>query len=104
MTARDNLRSAVKDIIDPFNLMTIGADAAFGIATNSHTPYGPGFHGISEYAGVSMTEDLTGEFFGTFLVPSLMHQDPHYHRERSWGPHSDVSDSAQTERAPCRNT
>ena len=81
MTARDNLRSAVKDIIDPFNLMTIGADAAFGIATNSHTPYGPGFHGISEYAGVSMTEDLTGEFFGTFLVPSLMHQDPHYHRE-----------------------
>lgn len=81
MTARDNLRSAVKDIIDPFNLLTIGADSAFGIATNSHTPYGPGFYGISKYAGVSMTEDLAGEFFGTFLVPSLMHQDPHYHRE-----------------------
>jgi hypothetical protein len=24
---------------------------------------------------------MTGEFFGTFLIPSLMHQDPHYHRE-----------------------
>jgi len=23
---------------------------------------------------------LTGEFFGTFLIPSLAHQDPHYHR------------------------
>ena len=30
---------------------------------------------------VSLTEDMTGEFFGTFLVPSLVHQDPHYHRE-----------------------
>lgn len=81
ITARDNLRSAIKDIIDPFNLLTIGADSAFGIATDSHTPYGPGAMGITKYAGVSMTEDLTGEFFGTFLVPSLVGQDPHYHRE-----------------------
>lgn len=81
LTARDNLRSAVKDIIDPFNLMTIGADSAIGVASNSHSPYGPGFWGFSKYAGVSLTEDMTGEFFGTFLVPSLMHQDPHYHRE-----------------------
>lgn len=81
LTARDNLRSAIKDIIDPFNLMTIGADSAFGIATDSHTPYGPGAEGIAKYAGVSLTEDMTGEFFGTFLIPSLVHQDPHYHRE-----------------------
>lgn len=81
LTARDNLRSAVKDIIDPFNLLTIVGDSAFGVATDSHSPYGPGVDGIAKYGGVSMTEDLTGEFFGTFLVPSLMHQDPHYHRE-----------------------
>jgi hypothetical protein len=81
LTTRDNLHSAIKDIIDPFNLLTIVADAAIGIGTDSHSPYGPGVQGISKYAGVSMTEDLTGEFFGTFLVPSLMHQDPHYHRE-----------------------
>jgi hypothetical protein len=24
---------------------------------------------------------MTGQFFGTFLIPSIMHQDPHYHRE-----------------------
>ena len=23
---------------------------------------------------------MTGEFFGTFLIPSIFHQDPHYHR------------------------
>lgn len=81
LTARDNLNSAVKNIIDPFNLLTIGADAAIGIASDSHSVYGPGATGIAKYAGVSLTEDMTGEFFGTFLVPSLVHQDPHYHRE-----------------------
>lgn len=81
ITARDNLRSTVKDIIDPFNLLTIVGDAAIGIASDSHSPYGPGVQGISKYAGVSLTEDMAGEFFGTFLVPSLVHQDPHYHRQ-----------------------
>jgi hypothetical protein len=81
LTARDNLRSAVRGVIDPFNLITIGGDAAVGIGSDSHTPYGPGFKGFAKYAGVSITEDMTGEFFGTFLVPSLVHQDPHYHRE-----------------------
>jgi hypothetical protein len=81
ITWKDNLRSAFKNIIDPFNLLTIAGDSAIGVATNSHSPYGPGFTGISKYAGVSLTEDLTGEFFGTFLVPSLLHQDVHYHRE-----------------------
>jgi hypothetical protein len=81
LTARDNLRSAVRGVIDPFNLMTIAGDAAVGIGSDSHTAYGPGFEGFAKYAGVSLTEDMTGEFFGTFLVPSLVHQDPHYHRE-----------------------
>jgi hypothetical protein len=68
-------------IVDPFNLMTIALDSAIGVASNSHSVYGPGFPGFAKYAGVSLTEDMTGEFFGTFLIPSLMHQDPHYHRE-----------------------
>ncbi|MES2219767.1 MAG: hypothetical protein V4587_02235 [Acidobacteriota bacterium] len=80
LTAKDNLRSAVRGVIDPFNLMTIAADAAIGIGSDSHTAYGPGFEGYAKYAGVSLTEDMTGEFFGTFLVPSIFHQDPHYHR------------------------
>ena len=39
-----------------------------------------GFPGWGRYIGVSFTQDLTGEFFGAFLIPSLVHQDPHYHR------------------------
>lgn len=81
LTARDNLHSALKNLIDPFNLLTIAGDSAVGVATDSHSVYGPGMEGFSKYAGVSITEDMTGEFFGTFLVPSLIHQDVHYHRE-----------------------
>ena len=25
-------------------------------------------------------DELRGEFFGTFLIPTIVHQDPHYHR------------------------
>jgi hypothetical protein len=81
LTARDNLRSAIQGVIDPFNLLTIGGDAAIGVASAPHSPYGPGMRGFLKYSGVSLTEDMTGEFFGTYLVPSIMHQDPHYHRE-----------------------
>ncbi|MGH9615113.1 MAG: hypothetical protein ACRD28_00120 [Acidobacteriaceae bacterium] len=81
LTAQDNLRSAIKGVIDPFNLLTIGGDAAIGVATDPRSPYGPGMRGFFKYSGVSLTEDMTGEFFGTFVVPSLAHQDPHYHRE-----------------------
>ena len=36
--------------------------------------------GYRRYVGVSLTQDMTGEFFGTFLIPSIAHQDPYYHR------------------------
>jgi hypothetical protein len=36
--------------------------------------------GFGRDVGVSYTEDLTGEVVGTFLIPSIAHQDPHYHR------------------------
>jgi hypothetical protein len=81
LTAHDNLRSAVKNIIDPFNLLTIAGDSAITVWTDSRSPYGAGVEGFGKIAGVSFTEDMTGEFFGTFLFPSIMHQDPHYHRE-----------------------
>jgi hypothetical protein len=36
--------------------------------------------GFGRYVGVSYSQDITSEFFGTFLIPSIVHQDPHYHR------------------------
>ncbi len=80
LTPRQKFTLARKDVTDPFNFLTIGAVSAYSIATDSHTHYGPGFPGFAKNVGVSFTQDMTAEFFGTFLIPSLAHQDPRYHR------------------------
>jgi hypothetical protein len=71
---------AARNLIDPFNLLTITGEGAIAVAANSHTPEGPGLRGYGKYIGVSFTQDVVGEFFGTFLIPSIDRQDPHYHR------------------------
>lgn len=80
LTPREKAHLAASNLIDPFNILTIAGEGAIAVAANPHSPEGPGMHGYANYLGVSFTEDITGEFFGTFLIPSLTHQDPHYHR------------------------
>lgn len=71
---------AGRGVIDPFNLLTIVATSAYSVATDAHSPYGPGGLGIAKLSGTTLTEDMTNAFFETFLIPSIDHQDPHYHR------------------------
>ena len=71
---------ALHQWVDPANLMTIAGISAISIAADSHTAYGPGFHGWATLTGVSLLQDATGEFFGNFAIPSLTHQDPRYYR------------------------
>jgi hypothetical protein len=80
LTPRQKFILAAKNVSDPANLLTIGGLSAITIAADPHTADGPGFPGFARNAGVSLSQDMTGEFFGTFLIPSLAHQDPHYHR------------------------
>jgi hypothetical protein len=79
-TPRDKARLAAHNLLDPFNLITIAGEAGISVGANSHSGYGPGMRGYGRYVGVSFTQDMTGEFFDTFLIPTLAHQDPHYHR------------------------
>jgi hypothetical protein len=80
MTPKQKAILAGKDVIDPFNLLTIFSLSAISVASDSHSAYGPGMEGFAKLTGVSFTQDMTNEFFGTFLIPSIAHQDPHYHR------------------------
>ena len=79
-TPRELAIMAGKNVIDPFNLLTIAGLSAINTAADSHSPYGPGLKGFAKQSGVSVTEDMTDEFVGTFVIPSIDHQDPHYHR------------------------
>jgi hypothetical protein len=80
MTPKEKAWLAVRNVADPFNAVTIAGSSAIAVAANSHSAYGPGMTGFGRYVGVSYSQDLTGEFIGTFLIPSIVHQDPHYHR------------------------
>jgi hypothetical protein len=71
---------AIHNLKDAGNLATIVGTSGLTIATDSHTAYGPGMKAWGELSGYSFVQDATGEFFGTFLIPSIAHQDPHYHR------------------------
>ena len=80
LTPKEKAKLATRNVLDPFNAITILGSSAIAVGADSHSPYGPGMTGFARSVGVSYTQDITGEFFGTFLIPSLAHQDPHYHR------------------------
>jgi hypothetical protein len=86
LTPKQKAWLALHNLLDPYNLITIGGEAAISVAIDPHSAYGPGIPGWGRYTGVSFTQDMTGEFFHTFLIPSIVHQDPHYHRE----PHATI--------------
>jgi hypothetical protein len=80
LTPKEKARLAVRNLLDPFNAVTILGQSAIAIGSDSHSPYGPGMAGFARNVGVSYTQEMTGEFVGTFLIPSIMREDPHYHR------------------------
>jgi len=71
---------AIRDFLDPFNFITIAGYSSIAIAANSHSAYGSGFMGVVKLTGYGLAEDAQGEFFQTYAIPSLLHQDPRYHR------------------------
>jgi hypothetical protein len=71
---------AVHDVLDPFTAVTILGSSAVTIGSDPDTAYGPGMKGFVKLTGISYVQVATGEFFATFLIPSIIHQDPHYHR------------------------
>jgi hypothetical protein len=74
------LELAGRNFIDPFNLAVTGLSSGIYVASNPNSSYGAGVAGFGRNAGVALTGDLTGNFFGVFAIPAITHQDPRYHR------------------------
>jgi hypothetical protein len=71
---------ALHDLADPANFGTILGISAITVGSDSHSPYGPGLKGFGKSVGVSLLQDATGQFFGAFAIPVIVHQDPRYFR------------------------
>jgi len=79
-TPRELGSMAIHGVIDPFNLLTIVGTSAFSVGIDANSPYGPGAMGIAKLSGTTLSADMVNAFFETFLIPSIDHQDPRYHR------------------------
>jgi len=74
-------RLAVANISDPFSIVTTALDSEFADATDGHTKLRTGMAGFGQRFGAAMGGQATSEMLSTFLISSIFHQDPHYHRD-----------------------
>ena len=83
MDAHDKFQLFVANTADPLSF--IGAAWTAGTAQMSHDDkaYRMGMAGYGKRYSAAVTDNITGEFFSTFLYPSLFHQDPRYYRQGS---------------------
>lgn len=80
LTARGKWRLFVKDKTDPFTLGWVAFEAGLAQANNDFSGYGQGAAGYGKRFGAVLADETASGFFGTFLFPSVLHQDPRYYR------------------------
>ncbi len=56
--------------------------SAIGQAENSPTGFGEGWDAYGKRFGSSMARQASGEFFGTFMLASALHEDPRFFPEK----------------------
>ena len=65
--------------VDSFTWAVLGS--AVGQATDSPTGFGQEWGGYGKRFGSDMARQASGEFFGTFVLASALHEDPRFYAE-----------------------
>ena len=69
---------AADESIAPAGLIVSAAGAGISQARNSWPGYGQGWNGYGKRYGATLALNASTDMFGTFLLPSLLRQDPRY--------------------------
>jgi hypothetical protein len=72
----------VHSTYSPYTAVTTLFNAGMAQAQGDWYSYGGGMEGYGKRVGASLANTESGVFFGTFLYPTLFHQDPRYFAER----------------------
>lgn len=80
LTSKQKLEIVVKDVIDPYTIGFTAFTAGIAQANNSPSGYGQGASGYAKRFGASYADQASAGFFGGFLLPSILHEDPRYYR------------------------
>jgi hypothetical protein len=78
LKARQKLELAVDETIAPSRFLGSAFTAGIGQARDSLHDYGQGWNGYGKRFGSSVASNASSRLFGTFLLPSMLHQDPRY--------------------------
>jgi hypothetical protein len=86
LTAHQKLMVWVKRSYSPANLLAAGVDAAVWQATDTdRRGYGQGWEAYGARYGAEMANIESTRFFQSFLLPSILKQDPRYFRRGHGG-------------------
>jgi hypothetical protein len=80
LTTRRKWQLFVKNETDPFTFGWVAFGAGIGQANHDLAGYGQGAAGYSKRFAAGLADEMASGFFGTFLFPSVLHQDPRYYR------------------------
>lgn len=69
--------------VSPANMGVAAAVAGIGQALDRPEGYGQGAEGYGKRFGANMATGASKSFFGNFLIPSLLHEDPRFFRQGS---------------------
>lgn len=85
LTGRQKFDVFVKHTYAPGTFMSAAWNAGWAHLTGANR-YGPGMNGFAQSFGASLANTEARSLFGTFLFPTLLHQDPRYlpKRRGSW--------------------
>jgi hypothetical protein len=83
LTPGQKLEIVVKNTIDPYTIGFTAFTAGIAQANNEPSGYGQGASGYWKRFGASYTDQASAGFFGGFLFPSILHEDPRYYRQGS---------------------
>jgi hypothetical protein len=80
ITAHGKFGLFVKDETDPFTIGWVAFEAGLAQSNNDPSEYGQGASGYGKRFGAGLADETSAGFFTHFLFPTVLHQDPRYHR------------------------
>ena len=78
LSPREKFQSFVHHAYSPYTFAGAAYDATWAQVLDDPSEYGGGMQGWGKRLGSAVAGTETRSFFGTFLFPSLLHQDPRY--------------------------
>jgi hypothetical protein len=87
LTVKQKWSLALRETVDPFNLVSAAISSGFSQAGNQTPKYGEGAAAYSQRFGAAVADLGTQNFFSAGVCASLFHQDPRYFRR---GPESGI--------------